>query len=492
MHASRTSSIVRALSLGWMSALVATGCGSFAPADDESVGQVRQEVTAPLASAYCTVQVDGIGSIDTEQNYLPHVVQCENGGADLQALKAQAIAARSVVYYNMATQGSICDGQGCQVYSCGSTPSAIHHQAVDETSGMYLSYDDMLTYGFYVAGDNNTSPPNCVGSSGTTEHWITYNEGKTGADVEQTELGYVSYPIFGQNRGCMGQWGARCLEANKGYDHLAILRFYYGADIQILTAPGSCVTPTTPDLDAAFVASGSDADSSPAGNYQVCAGSSFHFWFEVENTGAADWVDVSGSSVGTAVRLGVPGDATDPLVGANRISLGENANDNVDPSGGDCSDAPGCRRTRFIGGEGIAATAPATPGFVTTTWQLVDEGRSWFGPQLSLTFDVVECESGTGGAGGSGGSSGTGGGTSGSGGSAGTPGDGGSAGTWPSTDGGAGSGGSDGYYYAADEPDGCACRMTGRATSPPWLAALVGLMLLRRRKTQCRPRRDPV
>jgi len=276
----------------------------------------------------------------------------------------------------------------------------------------------------------------------------------------------------------MGQWGARCLEANKGYDFRAILQFYYGADIQILTAPGACVQPTTPDLDAKFVSAGSDAAASSEADYQVCAGSTFHFWFEVENTGAADWVDVSGSSVGTAIRLGVPGDDTDSLVGANRISLSDNANDNVDPGGGDCSDAPGCRRTRFIAGEGIAATAPAAPGTVTTTWQLVDEGRSWFGPQMSLTFEVVECEAGTGtgGSGGSGGSGGTAG-------SAGSGGDSGAAGSAPSTDGGAGTSGSKGYYYTAEEPDGCACRTSGRSTSPPWIAALLAMMLLRRRKT---------
>src|SRR5690606_3052377 len=145
-----------------------------------------------------------------EDDYLPHVIQCENGGAKLEALKAQAIAARSVAYYNMATQGSICDSQGCQVYSCGATPSAVHYQAVKETAGIYLSYDKTLTYGFYVAGDSGVSAPSCVGSSGSTEHWVTYNAGKSGTAVEQTALGYVGPPGFGQNRGCMSQWGARC------------------------------------------------------------------------------------------------------------------------------------------------------------------------------------------------------------------------------------------------------------------------------------------
>jgi len=455
--------------LRWVGFGALLGLAACGPVEstEEPLGTVRQPIAAPLPQAYCTIQVDGVGDVDTEKDYLPHLVQCENGGANLQALKAQAIAGRSVAYYAMADSGSICNSQSCQVYSCGKTPEPIHYQAVNETAGMYLSYDDMLTYAFYVAGDSSVTPPSCVGSSGTTEHWVTYNEGKTGADVEQTELGYVSYPIFGQNRGCMSQWGARCLENNKSYDYLGILRFFYGADIEVLTAPGSCVVPVKPELDASLIGSGSDAEANGSGGYRVCAGTAFHFWFELENTGSAPWTDVSGTSVGTAVRLGVPGDGTDPLSGASRVSLTENANDDVRSSGGDCNDAPGCRRTRFVEGAGIAAVAPSQAGPVTTTWQLVDEGRAWFGPQVSLAFEVVDCAGGSGGSGGGevGGGAGASGGPGGSGGSAGSAGGaGGSAGS-----------GSAAYAYAAEEPDGCACGVAGgRQTGLPWVGLWLG------------------
>lgn len=208
------------------------------------------KVPAPLPGAHCEIQVDGQGLLDMEGDYLPHVIQCENGGANLEALKAQAIAARSVAYYNIETSGSICDSQGCQVYSCGATPSAIHYQAVEETSGVYLMYNDTLTYGFYVAGDNNTSSPSCVGVSGSTEGWVTYNEGNSGFDVEQTALGFIhdpGDPGYGQNRGCMSQWGARCLENDNGYDYVGILRFYFGDDIILEQGEGSCVTPPPAD-----------------------------------------------------------------------------------------------------------------------------------------------------------------------------------------------------------------------------------------------------
>jgi hypothetical protein len=225
----------------------AAACGPVDDLDDgEPIETTDQAVKAPLAQAYCKIKVEGKGEKDTETDYLPNVINCENGGADLQALKAQAIAARSVAYYNMATKGSICDSQGCQVYSCGRTPSAKAIQAVNETKGMYLSYASMLTYGFYVDGDHTPSAETCKGRTGQPrEKYVTYNDGKTGNNVQQTTLGWVGPPGFGQNRGCMAQWGARCLE-KKGRDYRGILKFYYGDDIQILTATGPCTSATPP------------------------------------------------------------------------------------------------------------------------------------------------------------------------------------------------------------------------------------------------------
>lgn len=235
------------LGCGGVLALAALSSATWGCSDrgDPPLGSARHEVTAPLRAAYCEADVEGIGLVDVETDYLPRVITCENGGADLEALKAQAIAARSVLYYALETAGSICDSQGCQVYSCAAEPLPIHHQAVDETSGLYLSFNATLTYGFYVAGDDGTSPPDCVGDPDVgTEHWVTYNQGRSGADVEQTDLGFVFDPDdvgYGQNRGCMGQWGARCLEASYGYAYRDILEFYYGDDIGLIKAAGPCV-----------------------------------------------------------------------------------------------------------------------------------------------------------------------------------------------------------------------------------------------------------
>jgi Stage II sporulation protein len=245
---------VIALSRTLRAALFALGCGAVAsaacsgPAPDRNES-ARSRLDAPLPSAFCDALVDGVGEVPTETDYLPQVIACENGGAELEALKAQAVAARSVLYWTLGSNGSICDSQSCQVYSCAAEPLPIHIQAVAETSGEYLAYNGNVTYAFYVNGDPNTAAPSCIGAANASnENWITYNEGLSGSDVQQTALGFVhdpSDPGYGQNRGCQGQWGARCLE-EQGFDYEAILRFYYGDDIQLLKAPGPCVTPDEP------------------------------------------------------------------------------------------------------------------------------------------------------------------------------------------------------------------------------------------------------
>jgi hypothetical protein len=222
-------------------ALVAcSGCYDGIDGDTSILARVQA-----TPEAVCAIDVDGVGRIDLENDYLPHVVHCENGGAGFEALKAQAIAARSVAYHAMATHGRICDGQGCQVYSCGSGPTEEQRRAVAETAGQVLTYGGQLTYGFYVAGDAASAPPTCFGDIAKgTEKYVTDNVGAIGDAVEQTELGWIYGPNdagYGTNRGCMSQWGARCLEHELGYSAEQILRAYYGADIGIMQALGTCI-----------------------------------------------------------------------------------------------------------------------------------------------------------------------------------------------------------------------------------------------------------
>lgn len=231
--------------------MVAAG-GCYEGIDEPTEIQPRVQAKP---EAVCNVKVTGIGTLDLEKDYLPHVVHCENGGANFEALKAQAIAARSVAYHTIATHGQICDSQGCQVYSCGSEPTAEERLAVAETAGQVLTYNGQLTYAFFVAGDSNTAAPTCEGNLGAnTEKYVTQNLGAVGHQVEQTSLGWifdVDDAGYGTNRGCMSQWGARCLENNYGYSAEQILRTYYGGDIEIMQAHGACVDDAPPAPPAA-------------------------------------------------------------------------------------------------------------------------------------------------------------------------------------------------------------------------------------------------
>jgi hypothetical protein len=171
--------------LRWSVALLAAGCAGEPLYD---IGE-----SSHALDAFCEAEVSGSGLLDVENDYIPQVVACENGGASLEALKAQAVAARTYLYYKLRRQGSIGDGQGDQVYTCGNAAGDKHRKAAAETSGQVLMYDGVVIASFYVAGALQ-SGPDCRGGTSDptgTEHYVTYNEGRAGAEVVQSSLGWV-------------------------------------------------------------------------------------------------------------------------------------------------------------------------------------------------------------------------------------------------------------------------------------------------------------
>jgi hypothetical protein len=212
-------------------ALVAAGCG------DRRRGAPR----AGAPAAFCTAAVAGVAVVDVEADYLPHVIACENGAAGLEALKAQTVAARSYLYYRLTRSASIVDGTRDQVYSCGREPNMLHRMAVAATAGQVLQYRGVQVAAFFVAGAL-PGAPTCRGGVDdptSTEAYVTYNQGRRGAEVAQTSLGFVDDRNLA-NRGCHSQNGASCL-ADAGWGYERILRFYYGEDIELVTATGACV-----------------------------------------------------------------------------------------------------------------------------------------------------------------------------------------------------------------------------------------------------------
>jgi len=162
------------------------------------------------------------------------------------------------------------------------------------------------------------------------------------------------------------------------------------------TGPEGCA-PLSPPLDAELTDSGAEIepDSEGGADYRVCAGDPIALWFEVRNIGSSPWVDINATGTldwGQSVRIGVPEGADDPFVDAARISVNDSSNPTVNPSddepiADECYDLDGCPRTRFT----VRGTAPAAPGIYQTRWQLIDEGRDWFGPELSATVRVEDC-----------------------------------------------------------------------------------------------------
>lgn len=172
------------------------------------------------------------GPMDFE-DYIARVVTNENGHADTEALKAQAIAARTYVLRAMRDSPSLgtearplVNSQSFQTYA--SVPNAASAAATRATAGMVAEYDGALVQANYVAGALLDAQGNQGEDPTGTEKWVTYNEGLTGADVRPT-------PLSGRrsdNRGCMSQNGADWL-ARHGYSAVRILRYYYGADLRV-------------------------------------------------------------------------------------------------------------------------------------------------------------------------------------------------------------------------------------------------------------------
>jgi len=203
---------------------------------------------------------------------VPNVVQAENGAAGFEALKAQAVAARTFLYHRMNVAGAIFDGTQDQVYSDGKAPLPIHQQAAAATereilrfaaSGDPLAPTDRTIAAFYVAGarpDSSTGsasfgvaevPPDADPTQ--TEPFVTYNQGRFGNDIDLTPLGFIPTPPAEpidnpHNRGAMSQNGSDFLSDN-GWNYVEILGFYYGADIRLemaeTPASGQLAAPKT-------------------------------------------------------------------------------------------------------------------------------------------------------------------------------------------------------------------------------------------------------
>ncbi|MEM1446149.1 MAG: SpoIID/LytB domain-containing protein [Planctomycetota bacterium] len=209
------------------------------------------------------INVDGFGNVPTEGTgsdaYVANVVFAENGLASFEALKAQAVAARTFAYFQMDSKGFILNGTADQVYKRNGTtfPRAIHTAAAEATEGEIIwvrdnigTQRDVLPAAFYVAGSiPNANRPFDFDNPGvivtgsdpdptSTERWVTYTYANDlyGGFNTGTPLGFQGSPFNPNwpNRGAHSQNGADYLSDNS-VNYLDILKYYYGADIQVRT-----------------------------------------------------------------------------------------------------------------------------------------------------------------------------------------------------------------------------------------------------------------
>jgi len=98
-----------------------------------------------------TINVDGSGAIDFETTYLYGIAEMPSD-FPMEALKAQAVAARTYAYRYKQSGQSICTDEGCQVYSASkaANPPAVWKEAVDDTKGQII--DGVVTYFSSTAG----------------------------------------------------------------------------------------------------------------------------------------------------------------------------------------------------------------------------------------------------------------------------------------------------------------------------------------------------
>lgn len=92
-----------------------------------------------------TISVEGYGNMDFETTYLYGIAEMPSSWHD-DALKAQAIAARTYAYRYKSEGKSICTTEACQVFrkSKSDNPPDSWKKAVDETKGEIL--EDVVTY----------------------------------------------------------------------------------------------------------------------------------------------------------------------------------------------------------------------------------------------------------------------------------------------------------------------------------------------------------
>jgi stage II sporulation protein D len=156
-----------------------------------------------------------INDVDLE-NYIKGVVPSEMPSSwEFEALKAQAIAARSFALANLGKQAKegydLKDNTEDQAYGGASVETNITNKAVEETHGLVLTYDMKIISAYYSASAGGMTNTNAWGGS------VPYLRSVPSFDDNVAKNGHGVG---------MSQHGANNL-AKQGYNAYQILQYFY-------------------------------------------------------------------------------------------------------------------------------------------------------------------------------------------------------------------------------------------------------------------------
>jgi hypothetical protein len=197
--------------------------------------------------------------MEVERDYLPGVVDCELGWltTNRSVLEAQAIAARTYLAHHLDTHGLDAEvpiGPSFQCWRAARNP--LSREAVLATRGAVLRVGGGLIYANYASGANRLDgecrppPPTRFGyryatweevrrawergerfpGYAWTEILVTHNRGRK-RDLLHTPQASAN----ARNRGALGQYAAVCLADREDLDTVALLRHFYGPDVEVWT-----------------------------------------------------------------------------------------------------------------------------------------------------------------------------------------------------------------------------------------------------------------
>ena len=179
---------------------------------------INMRLTKQENATFYGKNVGDIISLPTEK-YLLGVVPAEIGNAHIEACKAQAIAARSILRYWTRAGATITDSSSHQSYRAPRSVNKAYsnaHDAVRQTAGQVLMYGGKIAQTYFA--DSNGGK--MVASK---DHWsadLPYLVTKDDPWTKASGKPYNGHPVGMSQQGAI--WAA-----NNGIKHREILAFYY-------------------------------------------------------------------------------------------------------------------------------------------------------------------------------------------------------------------------------------------------------------------------